>query len=194
VIRHHAAFGTIQHLSNAGKALIDHRQQQVASDMSNNSLQPLPTPEAVDAATINALAARWEQAWNSHDAASLAGLVDDDIDFVTVSGRWLQGRREFYDWHRFIHETHLSASSWCNRAWRARQLAATFSLVHLEWTIDNESGPDRTLPTSRSGIFSWIVVCRDRCAQILAGHNTNLAAAASHRLWRAPIHPEGDVA
>jgi uncharacterized protein (TIGR02246 family) len=187
-------FGTIQYLSNTRKALIDHWQQPVASDMSKNSLQHSPGPAGADAAGIHVLAARWEHAWNCHDAASLAGLVEDDVDFVTVSGRWLQGRREFHDWHRLIHETHLSASSWCNRAFRARRLGATLSLVHLEWTIDNESWPDRTLPTSRSGIFSWIVVCRNRCARILAGHNTNLADATSHRLWRAPIHPaEGDV-
>jgi len=35
------------------------------------------------------------------------------------------------------------------------------TIVHLEWMIDNESRPNRTLPTSRSGIFSWIAR-RDR--------------------------------
>jgi hypothetical protein len=97
--------------------------------MGKNSLQHSPGPAASDAAGIHVLAARWEHAWNCHDAASLAGLVEDDVDFVTVSGRWLQGRREFHDWHRFIHEAHLKASSWCNRAFRARRLGATLSLV-----------------------------------------------------------------
>lgn len=162
--------------------------------MSNNSLQPSPVLDLADAANIDVLAANWESAWNRHDAASLAGLVDADVDFVTVSGRWLQGRREFHDWHRFIHETHLRVSSWRNRAFHVRRLAGTLSLVHLEWTIDNESRPDRTLPSNRSGIFSWIVVCRDGGPRILSGHNTNLAAATFHRLWRNPLHlAEGDV-
>lgn len=162
--------------------------------MSNNSLQVSPALALADAADIDVLAANWESAWNRHDAASLSGLVDADVDFVTVSGRWLQGRREFHDWHCFIHETHLRASSWRNRAFHVRRLAATLSLVHLEWTIDNECRPDRPLPTNRSGIFSWIVACRDGGPSILAGHNTNLAVATSHHLSKAPLHPaEGDV-
>ena len=161
--------------------------------MSKKSLKPSPGSAAADAAGVRVLAAQWEEAWNGHDAASLAGLVEDDVDFVTVSGRWLQGRLEFHDWHRLIHETHLSASLWFNRAFRARRLGAGLSLVHLEWTIDNENRPDRTVPTTRSGIFSWIVRCQDRGARILAAHNTNLADATSHRLWKGPIRPEGDA-
>ena len=162
--------------------------------MRNNPLQHWPALDTADTADVNVLAANWENAWNCHDAASLAELVDADVEFVTVSGRWLCGRQEFQDWHRFIHGTHLSASLWRNRAYRVRQLGAALSIVHLEWTIENESPPDRTLTRSRSGIFSWIVVCRDGGTRILAGQNTNLAAATSHRLWRGPLHPaEGDV-
>jgi uncharacterized protein (TIGR02246 family) len=192
--RHHAPFGTIQHLSNTGKALIDLRRHRVASRMSNNSPRYSRVTDPAVNADIDALAASWERGWNRHDAASLAALVDVDVDFVNVSGRWLEGRREFHDWHRFIHETHLSASSWRNRAFRVRQLGAALSLVHLEWTIDNERRVDRTLPTNRSGIFTWIVVCQDNGPRILAAQNTNLAAATSHRLSRVPLHPaEGDV-
>jgi uncharacterized protein (TIGR02246 family) len=132
------------------------------------------------------LIASWEEAWNAHDVEALAVLVAPDVEFVNVAGRWLRGRKEFFAWHRMIHEAHLCASTWTTTQSRARALRPDLILVHLEWTINGERGTDGTPRHSRSGIFSWIVLYEAGRSLIAAAHNTNLADAVVHRFSGPP--------
>jgi uncharacterized protein (TIGR02246 family) len=133
-------------------------------------------------AQIASIVAAWTQAWNAHDAAALAGLVAADVDFVNVAGRWLQGAEEFRQWHRMIHQTHLRRSIWTTRHYRLRALAGDLALVHLEWSIDGELGPDGDRKPQRNGIFTWLAAPRGGSWLIIAAHNTNLADGVLHRL------------
>jgi uncharacterized protein (TIGR02246 family) len=126
-------------------------------------------------AQIAAIVAGWAQAWNAHDAVALACLVAEDVDFVNVAGRWLQGVEEFRQWHRMIHQSHLRQSVWSTRNYRLRPLVCGLVLVHLEWTIDDELAPKGGRKPQRNGIFTWLVAPRDGSWRIIAAHNTNLA-------------------
>src|SRR5687767_4556393 len=93
---------------------------------------------SVDKAGIVAIVVGWADAWNAHDADAMAELVATNVDFVTVSGRWLRGAEEFFEWHRRIHRQHLRGSRWINLQHRSRLLTTDLSVVHLEWTIEGE--------------------------------------------------------
>src|SRR5262245_48646200 len=148
----------IRQLLSTRKALIRLRQCQYYPGMSRASSQQITSATVPEHfASVKDLLAQWKRAWNDHDAGFLAKLVSKDVDFVTVSGRWLQGRVEFHDWHSSIHRAHLRASHWTNLTYRCRPLSAALWLVHLEWRIDNEFHPARPDQTQRLGIFSWIV-------------------------------------
>lgn len=129
-----------------------------------------------------ALVDEWQAAWNRHDVRLLAGLVARDVDFVTVSGRWLRGRKEFHEWHSLIHRTHLQVSHWTNLACRWRPLRAGLQLVHLEWRIDQEIRHGSPGPATRLGVFTWLVADEGRAMEIVAAQNTNLAGDTPHRL------------
>jgi uncharacterized protein (TIGR02246 family) len=132
------------------------------------------------------LIAGWEEAWNTHNVEALAVLVAPDVEFVNVAGRWLRGRKEFFAWHRMIHEAHLRASRWTTTQSHARALRPDLILVHLEWTISGERSTDGTPRRPRSGIFSWIVSHEAGRSLIAAAHNTNLADAVVHRFSGPP--------
>jgi uncharacterized protein (TIGR02246 family) len=127
----------------------------------------------------------WGDAWNAHDADALARLVAADVEFVNVAGRWLRGEKEFFEWHRMIHQTHLRESNWATKQYVLRRLRSDLALVHLEWAIGGERGPDGRPNQQRSGIFTWLVSQQDGSWRIAAAHNTNLAEGVFHRLSNA---------
>jgi|SRR5215213_7748544 len=149
------------------------------------TLVGVATP-ADSGAAIAAIVTAWADAWNAHDVNAMAELVAPDIDFVTVSGRWLRGTEEFCEWHRRIHRQHLSESRWSNLQYRSRSLTTDLSVVHIEWTIEGERCPAGKLRPHRSGIFIWLIQRRERGWFIAAAQNTNLGEGVTH-LLSAPV-------
>jgi uncharacterized protein (TIGR02246 family) len=130
---------------------------------------------------VATLVEAWERAWNAHDMPAAARLVHPEVDFVTVAGHWLTGRREFLAHHQRIHRDHLRDSVWATRAYRVRPLHDRLVLVHLEWVITGERGPDGTTASPRAGVFTWVVE-QAAGGLIAAAHNTNLRSDVGHRL------------
>ena len=131
---------------------------------------------------IAALVAAWGTAWNAHDMQAAATLVADDVEFVTVRGRWLRGRGEFLRHHLDIHRGHLQRSCWTTVRHTLRALCDHLVLVHHEWMIAGELGAqDAPLPP-RGGVFTWVVAREGDAWRIAAAHNTNSSAESSHRL------------
>ena len=131
---------------------------------------------------IGRVICRWADAWNAHDPAALAELVDANVDFVTVAGRWLQGEQEFLDWHGEIHRRHMRDSCWSNKQYRLRRLDNHLYLVHLEWITVDDRSFEGAFRSPRHGIFTWLMARLDGFWRILAGHNTELRDDSRHRL------------
>lgn len=133
---------------------------------------------------IEALIEAWARAWNAHDMPAAARLVVDDVDFVTVAGRWLKGREEFFRHHQDIHQRHMLRTTWATVGYTLRPLRDDLVLAHQEWTISGECDSDGMSRPPRSGIFTWVVTRSGNTWLIAAAHNTNLRADTSHRLTR----------
>lgn len=133
-------------------------------------------------AGIDAVVEAWARAWNTHDMQGAAALVDANVDFVTVAGRWLRGRDEFLRHHHDIHQRHMRETTWATLGYEVRSLRDDLALAHLEWTITGERDSDGAPRPQRSGIFTWVVAYTPGTWLIAAAHNTNLRADTSHRL------------
>ena len=133
---------------------------------------------------IAGLVAAWTSAWNAHDMSAASALVDPDVEFVTVAGKWLRGRDEFLGHHDTIHTRQMRDSRWATRGYNVRWLRDGLALVHVEWTIDGDRNADDTPRSPRSGTFTWLVADIHGACRIVAAHNTNLRDDVSHRLSR----------
>jgi uncharacterized protein (TIGR02246 family) len=131
---------------------------------------------------IPALIEAWTSAWNAHDMRAAAALVDADVDFVTVAGRWLRGRDEFLRHHHHIHRLHMRETTWIMLGYEVRRLRDDLALAHLEWTITGQRDADGTPRPQRLGIFTWLIACSRGRWLIAAAQNTHLRADTPHRL------------
>ena len=132
-------------------------------------------------------------AWNAHDMDAAARLVVPGVEFVTVAGLWLRGRREFLEHHRRIHAAQMRDSRWTNLAVDARPLPGGLALIHLEWAIEGDRDPDGTPRPPRRGIFTWLAAREgDGVWRIAAAHNTDLRDGLRHRLSGAEPGHEGE--
>ena len=134
---------------------------------------------------VDELVAVWATAWNRHDMEAAAGLVTSDVDFVSVSGRWLRGRNEFVDYHRRLHGKQMRDSIWTNLGHEARFVGDDLAFVHLEWAIRGDSDPDGTPRRQRLGLFTWVLFRTHDRWRIGAAHNTDLRPGVTHRLSAA---------
>jgi uncharacterized protein (TIGR02246 family) len=133
---------------------------------------------------VKRLTEAWARCWNDHNMAAAANLVSLDVDFVTVSGKWLRGADEFLAHHGDIHRTQMRDSTWSNIAYAVRPLVGGLLLVHIEWAIDGDRYPDDAPRRPRRGVFTWIVACHGTDLRIVAAHNTDLRHGIEHRLAR----------
>ena len=72
------------------------------------------TSAAEDETVITQLGKRWQDAWNTRNAAGLTSLLAEDVDFLTVLGPkgWLKGREQFQRAHAAMFETLFTESVW----------------------------------------------------------------------------------
>ncbi len=124
---------------------------------------------------IRRLERSWEEAWNRHDSRALAELLEPDGDFVTVLGTWLRGREEFEQHHRRLHAAQFRDSVWKVNEVHVRFIQPRLAISHVEWQIDGDRDPDDTpRKQTRRGLFTRVLVQRDRDWRIIASHNTNV--------------------
>ncbi len=122
---------------------------------------------------VRDLGRKWETAWNQHDVKALSELVTDDVDFVTVGGRWLKGRREFEDHDTRIHKRGLKDTVWTTTDTHVRFLSQDLALAHVIWQVRGERDREGASLPPRDGIFTWILARTGGKWLIAAAHNTN---------------------
>ena len=126
-----------------------------------------------DRTAIEAVAARWQEAWNSHNMDALSALVAEDVDFVTVGGTWLKDRKAFKKHHADRHEMQFRESVWTTDKTSVEFVRSDIAVAHVEWGIRGDKDPGGTSRQPRQGIFTWVLEKRGRAWTIIAAQNTN---------------------
>ena len=134
-----------------------------------------PDDQSADRQAIRDIETRWQNAWNRHDISALADLLTDDVDFITVIGRWCKGKKDFYDYHVRLHQVMFKDSVHKTTDTQIRFLSPEIAIVHVNWTITGDRNADGTpRPNSRSGVNTQVMVKQNGQWHISAFQNTNI--------------------
>jgi uncharacterized protein (TIGR02246 family) len=129
-----------------------------------------------DQDAVKQVAKAWQEGWNRHNAAALAALLIEDVDFVTVIGPegWLKGRKKFQDYHAEIHKRYFKNSVWTTKETHVRFLRPDVAVAQVLWSTqgDNIPVPGRKPGQPRDGIFTWVLEKRDGKWLVVASQNT----------------------
>ncbi|MDE1854132.1 MAG: SgcJ/EcaC family oxidoreductase [Thaumarchaeota archaeon] len=129
--------------------------------------------ETEEIAAIESLEKAWCDAWNAHDMEALTALLHPDVDFVTVGGTWLRGKKEFKEHHALYHATSFKHSTFTVNRTSVKFLRPDLALTHVRWRLEGDFNPDGTPRNPRTGIFTQILRKSGDGWLILASHNTN---------------------
>ncbi len=121
----------------------------------------------------------WQEAWNRHDMKALAVLVAEDVDFITVSGIWLKGRKSFEEHHARVHVMQFKESVWTTTDVQVKFLKPDIALVHVSWGLRGDKDPDGTPRQPRRGIFTRVVTKHGGKWLIQASQNTDIREISS---------------
>jgi len=134
-----------------------------------------------DEESIKQVTKAWQEAWNKHDAAGLAALVIEDVDFVRNNTGWLKGRKQFQDFHAEIHKRYFKDSEWTTKETKVRFLRPDVAIVQVVWAIKGDTIPDRKPDQPRDGIFTWVLEKRDGKWLVVTSHNSEAPPPGSPR-------------
>jgi uncharacterized protein (TIGR02246 family) len=136
----------------------------------------MPSQNRVDELAIRALAADWESAWNRRDADALAGILADDVDFVTVWGPngWMKGKAAFGAAHARMFQTFFARSHWKTGEVRVKFLRPDIAIAHVPWSTTGDEVRHIKHGEPRHGLFTWVVERREGRWLVIASQNTEV--------------------
>ena len=125
-------------------------------------------------APFAAVATAWRDAWNRHDMDALSDLVAEDVDFITIGGRWLKGREAFKQHHARVHSAAVfSEASVEILASHVKRLSPEVVLMQVEHVGRGGRNPDGTpRPPRGGGVFTWILMQSGGRWRVRASNNT----------------------
>ena len=126
-----------------------------------------------DVSAIRGVERAWCRAWNAHNVKALTDLLLPDADFVTVTGKWLHGRREFFDHTNLLHETRFKESVHSVSRTEVRFLSPDLAVAHVRWGLRGDLDPDGTPRKPRTGIFTQVLQKSGGKWLIMVSQNTN---------------------
>jgi uncharacterized protein (TIGR02246 family) len=127
-----------------------------------------------DSDAIKSVESQFEAAWNQHDIKTLGALLTDDVDFITVAGRWLRDRVEFETFHTELHNTVFKDSVLTIKDTEMRFLKSDVAVVHVRWSMRGDRDADGTPREPREGMFTQVMVKQSGQWRITASQNTNI--------------------
>jgi uncharacterized protein (TIGR02246 family) len=117
---------------------------------------------------------KWEHYWNIHNMDSMGTLLKNDVDFVTVTGTWLKGKKATVAHHKKHHNSDFKSSVWTTDSVAVKYIKSDLALLHIKWGMKGDFDPDGTPRNPRHGVFSWLVVKQNNEWLLLAVHNVNV--------------------
>ena len=126
-----------------------------------------------DQDAVNKLPQEFCDAFNNHDGHSLAKIMADDVDFVTVATTYLRGRADFEKFHVRLLSGRFKDSTIIVLKITSRFLRPDMAVVHWSWKIEGDKNPDDTLRQPRYGMMTLVAQRRDGNWLVVVGQNTN---------------------
>jgi uncharacterized protein (TIGR02246 family) len=127
-----------------------------------------------------AIASRFESAWNSHDMEAFAALFHPDATFVNRFATYWRGADAIVAGHRFVHETVFSDSILETEAPDVDSLSRDVAILHF-WTRLTAGAAHPAGPHQVDTLILAVVTRRDEEWRIQAAENVTLADPASNR-------------
>jgi len=134
---------------------------------------PLDAQTKLDEDAVRKLPEAFRDAWARHDGHALAGIMADDVDFVTVGATWLHSRADFEKYHTRLLSGRFSASTITVLQTEARFLCADVAVVHWSWKIEGDKNPDGTARNPRFGMMTMVAEKRNGSWLVAAAQNDN---------------------
>lgn len=126
---------------------------------------------------------RFAEAWNERRADKIAGLFEEDADFVNVVGIWWETREDIQKAHDYGLRVIFNESDLNVTKTKVRQLSDDAAVVHARMRLKGQTGRDKSdKPEMRFNIFTfvarktkagWICVAAQN-TDIVPGKETNL--------------------
>lgn len=126
---------------------------------------------------------RFAEAWNERRADKIAGLFEEDADFVNVVGIWWKTREDIRKAHDYGLRVIFNKSDLKVTKTKVRQLSDDTAVVHARMRLKGQSGHETSeQPEMRFNIFTfvarktkagWICVAAQN-TDIVPGKETNL--------------------
>jgi uncharacterized protein (TIGR02246 family) len=131
-------------------------------------------PTAADRGQVEAVAQRFAEAWNRHDAKALVAPFGQQADFVNYIGMHWRGREEIERAHARIHETRMKDSQLTILASAVRFLRPDVALLHATWELRGDTGIEGKLLPPRQGVLTFVVARQDGRWLVEAAQNTDI--------------------
>jgi uncharacterized protein (TIGR02246 family) len=129
---------------------------------------------ADEAAIVDVVQTRQQQAWNQHDAKAYAALFAEDGDVVNVVGWWWKGRKEIENKLTDAFAFVFRESTLTITQVDTRFLMPEVAVARTRWTMSGAKTPP-TIPEPREGIQSIVLQKVSGKWMIAAFQNTNHA-------------------
>ena len=131
-----------------------------------------------DEQAVRHIETMWDEAWNRHDAAGLAELLVEDVDFVNVTGAWFKGRAQFKERMAKTHQGIFKNSQRRTLETRVKFLSPEIAVVHARWEMSGLSSPDGSSLKPWQGIITRVVKKWGDTWKVVAAHNVDVADAS----------------
>ena len=126
-----------------------------------------------DQEAIGRLPQQFCAAFNLHDGHALAGIMAEDVDFVTVATTYLHGRADFETFHVRLLSGRFKDSTMTLLKSTTRFLRPDMAVVHLSWRVEGDKDPDGTLRQPRFGMMTLVAEKKAGTWLVIVGQNTN---------------------
>jgi uncharacterized protein (TIGR02246 family) len=142
--------------------------------ISFNSISQKANYSAQDVEALKALPIKWQNYWNSHNMDSMGTLLRDNVNFITVAGRWSRGKAEAIRHHKERHQTMFKASVWQTDSVAINYIKPDLAILYIGWGLRGDLDPDGTPRKPRSGIFTWVATKESNEWLLVSVHNVNI--------------------
>lgn len=150
----------------------DHAQAQPRS-AADPEAGVAATLTAAERSQLEAIPQAFSAAWARGSGEELGALMNEDVDFITVGGLWLHGRRDFVTYHSRLLQGRFRGSTNTPLEIRVQPLRPDLAIVRWSWRIAGDRNPDGSMRPPRVGLMSMLAERQDSRWLVISSQNTN---------------------